>query len=54
MKIFLYSRKLIQLLVALSLSLSALNSFAGTEVLFKTTKGDFVVELDEDENKDEQ
>jgi peptidyl-prolyl cis-trans isomerase A (cyclophilin A) len=50
MKIFLYSRKLIQLLVALSLSLSALNSFAGTEVLFKTTKGDFVVELDDEKS----
>ena len=48
MNIYTHSRKFIQLLIALSLSLSVLNCFAGTQVLFKTTKGDFVIELDDE------
>ncbi len=48
MKTILKSRLFIQLLLILSLSLGAMNCFAGTQVLFKTTKGDFVVELDDD------
>lgn len=47
MNLLCLSRQLPKIMLALVMSLSIPLSFANPQVLFKTTKGDFVVELDE-------
>jgi peptidyl-prolyl cis-trans isomerase A (cyclophilin A) len=47
MNLLCLSRQLSKIMLALVMSLSIPLSFANPQVLFKTTKGDFVVELDE-------
>jgi peptidyl-prolyl cis-trans isomerase A (cyclophilin A) len=41
------SRLLTKIIISLALSIGVNHCYAGPQVLFKTTKGDFVVELDE-------
>lgn len=41
------SHFLAKIIIALTFSLAITHCYAGTQVLFKTSKGDFVVELDE-------